>query len=243
LNQRGELAGVLFGSGPGYTSGSYGGRVLKFLSAVVPGGTPGHDQPPAAGSLAANSPFQTERGVAPLDSSQPTALHQAKSPIAPALPYESSAGGAPVVADVATLTPIGKPSSDQMLSPPARSESSARFGPSPALDDRDVDSRVAVTPDRIATSGAALASISSEVPAAAPALMPTALSPRIGLAPAAVDLNHAPPDQLLAAAWKQIGGTTIVDQTKTVLAGIGVLSLLIVIWRVGRQREPEHEDE
>ena len=35
--QRGELAGVLFGSGPGYTSGSYGGRVLKFLATVVPG--------------------------------------------------------------------------------------------------------------------------------------------------------------------------------------------------------------
>jgi len=58
-----------------------------------------------------------------------------------------------------------------------------------------------------------------------------------------VDLNHAPPDQLLAAAWKQIGGKTVIDQTKTILAGIGLLSLLVVFWRVGRQREPEHQEE
>lgn len=43
FNERGELAGVLFGSGPGYTSGSYGGRVLTFLASVVPGGLPGGD--------------------------------------------------------------------------------------------------------------------------------------------------------------------------------------------------------
>ena len=49
FNQRGELAGVLFGSGPGYTSGSYGGRVLKFLATVVPGSAPGNDGLPAAG--------------------------------------------------------------------------------------------------------------------------------------------------------------------------------------------------
>lgn len=34
LNQRGELAGVLFGQGDGFTSGSFGGRVLKFLETI-----------------------------------------------------------------------------------------------------------------------------------------------------------------------------------------------------------------
>jgi len=52
FNQQGELAGVLFGSGPGYTSGSYGGRVLQFLATVVPGGRPGSDDPPPVNSLA-----------------------------------------------------------------------------------------------------------------------------------------------------------------------------------------------
>ena len=36
FNQRGEMAGVLFGSGSGRTSGSYAGRVRHFLSAVWP---------------------------------------------------------------------------------------------------------------------------------------------------------------------------------------------------------------
>ena len=36
FNQRGELAGVLFGSGSGRTSGSYAGRVRQFLSTVWP---------------------------------------------------------------------------------------------------------------------------------------------------------------------------------------------------------------
>jgi hypothetical protein len=35
LNARGELAGVLFGQGEGYTMGAYGGRVLQFLNQVT----------------------------------------------------------------------------------------------------------------------------------------------------------------------------------------------------------------
>jgi hypothetical protein len=36
LNQRGEIAGVLFGEGQGHTAGSYGGRVERFLADVRP---------------------------------------------------------------------------------------------------------------------------------------------------------------------------------------------------------------
>jgi len=78
LNDRGELAGVLFGSGPGYTSGSYGGRVLKFLATVVPGGAPGND-----GLLAdnGNSVGNALRGVPSAqdqstNAPQSTALHE-----------------------------------------------------------------------------------------------------------------------------------------------------------------------
>lgn len=38
FNRRGELAGVLWGEGNGYTTGSYCGRVRQFLSGVVPDG-------------------------------------------------------------------------------------------------------------------------------------------------------------------------------------------------------------
>ncbi|MDX1963586.1 MAG: serine protease [Pirellulales bacterium] len=36
LNARGEVAGVLFGQGDGYTSGAYGGRVVEFLDSLPP---------------------------------------------------------------------------------------------------------------------------------------------------------------------------------------------------------------
>jgi S1-C subfamily serine protease len=36
FNQRGELAGVLWGEGSGYTTGSYCGRVRQFLSTILP---------------------------------------------------------------------------------------------------------------------------------------------------------------------------------------------------------------
>jgi hypothetical protein len=47
---------------------------------------------------------------------------------------------------------------------------------------------------------------------------------------------------LAAAIWRQVGGDTPVDQGKTVLAIVGVLSLLVFGWRVSRQAEPEHDE-
>ena len=49
INQRGEVCGVLFGSAPGYTIGSYGGRVRQFLATVIPDGQPGSDRAGATG--------------------------------------------------------------------------------------------------------------------------------------------------------------------------------------------------
>ena len=37
FNERGELAGVLFGAGQGTTLGSFGGRVESFLASIAPG--------------------------------------------------------------------------------------------------------------------------------------------------------------------------------------------------------------
>lgn len=48
FNQRGELAGVLWGEGNGYTTGSYCGRVRQFLSTIVPADSrPIENQPTA----------------------------------------------------------------------------------------------------------------------------------------------------------------------------------------------------
>jgi hypothetical protein len=66
------------------------------------------------------------------------------------------------------------------------------------------------------------------------------LSPRKGAGDAQpTSLQDAPADQLLVAAWQQIGGTTLVDQVKTVLAAFGVLSVVVFAWRmISRSDEP-----
>jgi len=43
----------------------------------------------------------------------------------------------------------------------------------------------------------------------------------------------------LAAAWHKIGGPSVIDQVKTVFAGIGLLSLLVLFFRMNRRSEPE----
>lgn len=47
FNARGELAGVLWGEGNGYTTGSYCGRVRQFLSTIVPNNNQPSEHPPA----------------------------------------------------------------------------------------------------------------------------------------------------------------------------------------------------
>jgi serine protease Do len=55
LNQKGELAGVLFGEGGGHTAGSYCGRVSEFVRPIAPVVT-GHLPPDSASSLASAGP-------------------------------------------------------------------------------------------------------------------------------------------------------------------------------------------
>jgi serine protease Do len=231
LNQRGEVAGVLFGSGPGYTSGSYGGRVLQFLATVVPGGAPGSDAAPPSTVLAAQTPGNEAPNNATYGPALPappqsTALHATKPPL-----------------DVAMLTPALQPTSDPLLTPPPQSEMADRFGPRPLASlAEDIDPRVAVTPDRLTTATATLLPATPPL-AAAPPMPPAPLPPRINTAtPAAIDLNQAPPDQLLAAAWQKLGGVSIFDQTKSVLAIIGVLAVAVVVWRLGSAKERDHDE-
>jgi len=251
LNHRGEVAGVLFGSGPGYTSGSYGGRVLQFLATVIPGGAPGSDTaPPPTTGLAAQSPGaeppgNPAYGFAPPVPPQSTALHATKPP-AP-LPGDawSDRTTAKPPLDVAALTPALQPTSDPILTPPPKSEFADRFGPRPLASIADeIDPRVAVVPDRLATATLALSPDKAQIANLPPTLPQASLPPRINTAaPGAVDLNSAPPNQLLAAVWKKLGGDTVFDQTKSVLAIVGVLAVVVVLWRIGGQKEAERYEE
>jgi hypothetical protein len=227
LNDRGELAGVLFGSGPGYTSGSYGGRVLKFLATVVPGGAPSAEGPPANAlpsdrALASADPSPARSAIDCFaNTPSPTALHDK--------PADS-------------LTPAYKSSPDPLLTPPPAAEVASRFGPaasSPAA--AAVDPRVAVTPSRLDLEMPPLPTASSSAAPPQPAVFASPLTPRGG-EPAA-SLDHAPPEKLLALLWRRFGGTTIFDQTKSVLAIVGLLSIAVVFLRFGSRKEAPHEEE
>ena len=122
---------------------------------------------------------------------------------------------------------------------------SEKFGGGSALPN-EVDPRVAVSPSRLNLSPAPLAK------APTPNILPTEdsavvhtsmLPPTPQAATPGVDLHTAKPEQLLAAVWRQFGGTTLFDQTKSVLAIIGGLTLLVVFVRFGSQKEREPQEE
>lgn len=231
INQRGEVCGVLFGSAPGYTCGAYGGRLRDFLTSVIPGGLPGAD----ATTLAAIG-MQPERAASTLATGpQVTALHHSVGPD----PYGASGTTAE---DQSTLTPAAAQPADGLLDPPSKEHVASRFEV-PGSDD-PVDPRAAVE----SRPGGSLAtdpadSLADERFASLPATpIHSTLPPRDAAASSAgVDLNQAAPGQVLAAVWRMIGGTTALDQTKTVLAIVGVLSLLGFFWRMNSKPEPEVE--
>jgi hypothetical protein len=98
-----------------------------------------------------------------------------------------------------------------------------------------------------------LSPLESPTASGVPAVIHTPLPPRIGTgaggngalgtgAPVA-DLNQAPTEQLLAVAWRRVGGTTFTDQAKTIFAFIGALSVVALLWRASSSRERFSEEE
>ncbi len=242
LNGRGEIAGVLFGAGSGFTAGSYGGRVLEFLSSVVPGGRPGSDQPGGiqpSPSLLVQSP-QTQVN--------PTSEHVRQSdPFAAVAPHVEDQLRA--MADPpATARQVPR---NVLLPPPPQSAGELAMVPLPSrrreLPEQDpAPSHIHIAPDAIAPLSPPPAEAAPPAAAITPAEGPPAVSlaPRKGAAETkATNIHEAPADQLLIAAWKQIGGNSLVEQIKTVLAAFGVLGLLVVVWRMFSREEMEAEAE
>ena len=251
INQRGEVCGVLFGSAPGYTIGSYGGRVRQFLGTVIPDGLPGSDTASAAG-LAANKPPIGPPANALPGAPDPTATNPA---------WMARADGGPPKIDVppqpqatalhqspryaAGLIDLEK--TDPLV--PARSAKQHDLIDAPVRDwpgeAGAVDSKVAVDQRLAANIPRQVIDESDDESATVGARIHASLPPRMGAGAAkgpGVDLNEAPPDQLLAAVWKRFGGATFFDQTKAVLAIIGVLAVVVQFWRFNSRSE-ERSDE
>jgi S1-C subfamily serine protease len=251
FNEQGELAGVLFGSAKGTTSGSYAGRVLNFLQGVAPVETPlATTMPPATNWLAgaAQAPAPSTN-LPPSDSllpSSPVPNEPASDAhlFAPAPPPSSN----PPAAEMATaststdrgeLAPVERDSRPPLPLVPLPQKSAAPLTLVTSEEPID-DDRTALRPTSGSRAGGLegqeLALQPREGPIAAEALniMHTPLPARL---PPSAALENMPADQLIAAAWKQIGGDTLFDQGKTLLAILGMLGLLIQFWRMNSRSD------
>jgi serine protease Do len=244
INQHGEVCGVLFGSAPGYTIGAYGGRVRQFLATVLPDGQPGSDTaaiaaaaPTAAGPPPAPAAPPLNRLPAESDPTwsaktamtapridvppppQATALH--KSP-----PYATNLVEKP---DVDPLMPAVSAQQPTMLAaPPRETVNEAAVDPKSAVD----------------TGLAGTAPLDDQQSPRIASRIQSSLLPRLGTKSSpAVDVNEAPPDQLLAAVWKKFGGTTLFDQAKAVLAVVGLLAIAAHFWRASSRASDAGDDE
>lgn len=283
FNERGEIAGVLFGSGKGSTSGSFAGRVTNFLQGVVPVAPPAMAQslaPMPTGNLAASN---MPTGNLVSGGSLPGAL----------LPGAELATSGPPAADAHLFAPpgqlpaalaevgqwkpretdgVGQPHSasaspplaveSHAPPPPPRPEAVAVDAPRTLmpLPDRRAEPLTLVTGEEPVEDRTALRPIPSnrefptlsgrdmealkqaEGPIAAEALnvIHTPLPSRVA---SSTPLESTPADQLLVAAWKQVGGDTIWDQGKTALAALGLLGLLYQFWRLNSRPDPHGEDD
>jgi hypothetical protein len=203
----------------------------------------------APAGTSTSTPLAADQSIAPPP--QATALHANRPVVEPPAPVAGPAERHDALSQVdrdaraesAALTPVRDSPDDGLLSPPSRRELTEQFGPQPLLPVADeVDPRVAVAPKRLTGSAFALPP-RGEFPVPIQPLAPALLPARGSAAGPVTDLAQAPSDQLLAAVWKQIGGKTIFDQIKTVLALIGALALALVFWRSGNHREREHDEE
>ena len=56
------------------------------------------------------------------------------------------------------------------------------------------------------------------------------------------NLQEATVDKLLLQAWRKLGGESVLDQTKAILALVGILALFVQFWRMSSQSEPPPEE-
>ena len=231
INQRGEVCGVLFGSGPGYTNGSYGGRVREFLATVIPGGRPGSDTAPPTSTLAT-------KPVPPPGSSAGLTGDSAQG--APAINLNATSGWTPQPIHDSPKADFSSPPQATALHQPSPQSSSEQHSLRPLPNDDEQALTPAATVDRFHETP--LTSTSADMASQSTANVYAPLPPRQGASNAA-DIDQAPPERLLAAAWKKLGGQTVLEQTKSVLAIIGMLSVVIQFWRFSSRKEPEVQED
>jgi hypothetical protein len=204
LNTRGELAGVLFGEGGGETSGSYCGRVQVFLQSLGGVGSPALPQNSLA-SVPARQPSATV--TAPLNISPPPLMN----PLAPIAQANSARPGEEIALDS---------SSSAMTEPlPSRLPPIASISEYPSTGAAEIRPRLPQSSSGSSASAAGSAPAGDSVGAAAP----RSATENLGAPGAAAASDHL--------TWEDLAGHTWGDQIKTILAGAGVLLLVLQVIR------------
>jgi hypothetical protein len=188
FNERGELAGVLFGASQGTTSGSYCGRVSAFLAAFLNGAAVDSNQ------LAGNIPPGGTRNVNAGDAANPP----------------GPTFGAPAAPSAHDVSPL-PPAPSQPVGAGAFARVEPYFGTSPRL-----TAPVDLAPPRDVSSfsapvfrhGTQLGGDAWSESTAGESLLVSAKKPA-------------------AAPWEEFVGNTPLELGKSILAGIGILAVLM----------------
>ena len=232
LNERGEVAGVLFGTN-GTTHGSYGGRVITFLSSVLPGGNfasraplPANTIPGsplvgsggASGGVAANSSPDRAFAIAEPETSRQLAA-MALHPTSPV--------GQPAIGQDQPLVPI--PERRQPINPEVESTPPS-----------DMEAQRMASTSRSGISLSPRLGMSSGQSHPAQAAPPSSRKTPAG---SGENLEEASAVKLLTEVWRKVGGESVWDQTKAVLALVGILALVVKFWTMNGQSEPQSQDD
>lgn len=212
FNNRGEVAGVLFGTGGGRTMGSYSGRVRAFLLTVLddferldPPSTMVAQQLPAAESSAAQA-GANERARQAIAQAAPDPV----PPVFERYQPEPAPRPVPAIASGAAPRPQGRPAQVAAAQRPA-SPPPQPTPPEPRAASREIPVALPSAPPRAADLATA-----TQAPEIGP--------PR--------PVASAEPAESAILTWSDLAGTTLAEQVKTVLAAIGVLSLLFLALRL-----------
>lgn len=234
LNDRGEIAGVLFGAGGGTTSGSYVGRVRTFLATVSPRlSDPAAPLPPE--NIASTNPFLNPQAVPHLvrEANAKAAAPGVEQPVAGGGWHAAKADPALVAPDemqpIVTSTPRVEAPRAQFASRKAE----ITFG---TLPDRTPAATVSLAPGGDAAGAAAttteeqLSLWSRPLPTPLPDL-PANQNPPLPGETAAAAAAPASAGPLNDDVVRSLLGTTWFDQTKSLLALLGVAAVALRILR------------
>lgn len=219
LNQRGEIAGVLFGAAKGTTSGSFCGRVRQFLGPILSGSeqlaqieaAPEQSSPqqlaqtqPAPDRLSHHPSETPEVPSTPLISPPP-----AEASVEPGPAGDIGPIGAPASLSPTITQPNVTPSAPAFEGPPPRKTETVALAP---IERRFEDSGYTPLPPRGGRGG--------------PANSGSQFGSGLGEG-----------NDPYRALWRQIAGHTTFDQGKTIFAALGMLTILYRF--LGRESAPE----